>query len=107
MHNCAQFLGLNLLPEDLFLAISFTLLVALFSYASLSKSAFPVKISLVFVFVGGFGNFVQRFLYGCVSDPLSIFGVSFNYFDLAITTGLVVLFFQVLIKEKDTNEPKL
>jgi len=64
------------------------------------------KVGLLFVLSGGFGNFIERLLYGAVTDYLHLrIGTTslfvFNFADFLITLGAVLIIFIWIREEKN------
>lgn len=56
----------------------------------------PEEFSFSLIIGGSLGNIVDRITRGGVIDFVRIYGISFNLADLAITLGLVIIFFTTL-----------
>ena len=64
------------------------------------------KVGLLFVLAGGFGNFIERFIYGSGTDYLHLrIGTTslfvFNFADFLITLGAVLIIFIWIREEKN------
>lgn len=60
------------------------------------KMSFKEELGFALVIGGSLGNIVDRMTSGGVVDFVRFFGMSFNLADLAITLGLVAIFFSTL-----------
>ena len=84
----------------IFLALSFL------TYTFLRTKDRLQKLGLLFVLAGGFGNFIERFFYGSVTDYLHLrIGTTslfvFNFADFLITLGAVLIIFIWIREEKN------
>jgi len=69
-----------------------------------SKSRTDYLLSL-FVIIAAFFIQLERYFYGCVSDPYSFFGLfHFNLADLVISLGVLTLAFRLVIKPLLSNK---
>jgi signal peptidase II len=116
-YNRGAFLGLGhslpivLRHSILTVGVCFILLGAL-AFALLSKSGtFSVVLAVSLFVAGGSGNLIDRIMHdGLVVDFLNI-GVGsfrtgvFNFADVAIMAGAIVLFFSTLHKQKENRQP--
>lgn len=76
------------------------LLVLLLIYFENSKRNI---LGLSLIFAGGFSNFADRVIFGCVRDfvNLRVFPV-FNLADVEITFGVVLIIYSLLLKKNET-----
>lgn len=64
------------------------------------KSKYHLR-ALSLIFAGGFSNFVDRVIFGCVRDFIKVFDFFpvFNFADVVITVGVVVFAYFVIFKK--------
>ena len=85
----------------------FIFLALIFLTYTLLKTRDQVqKVGLLLVLSGGFGNFIERLLYGAVTDYLHLrIGTTslfvFNFADFLITLGAVLIIFIWIREEKN------
>ena len=68
------------------------------------KRFWAVRIPIIFIIAGGFGNLIDRFRHGAVIDMLQFLFINFPIFNLAdvfVTTGVFVGAFIVIFFVKD------
>lgn len=96
----------SFLSDKPLLVAVFTLLVltAVALVLFLPKKMRPAdRLCLSFIFAGGFGNLIDRLLYGAVVDFIEITFISFPVFNLAdvfVVTGTVLFALNVLILDR-------
>ena len=92
------------LTQILLLVLIFLALIFL-SHTFLKTKDEVQKLGLLLVLAGGFGNFIERFFYGAVTDYLHLrIGTTslfvFNFADFLITLGAVLIIFIWMREEK-------
>lgn len=92
------------LTQILLLVLIFLALIFL-SHTFLKTKDEVQKLGLILVLAGGFGNFIERFFYGAVTDYLHLrIGTTslfvFNFADFLITLGAVLIIFIWMREEK-------
>ncbi len=88
----------------LLILIVFFLLV-FFLIKSFKNREFFIFNFLFLIFLGGFSNFLDRFLYGFVIDYFNFFSLfSFNFSDIMIFIGTIFLIFKLLFGQKHVGE---
>ena len=85
------------LTQILLLVLIFLALIFL-SHTFLKTKDEVQKLGLLLVLAGGFGNFIERFFYGAVTDYLHLrIGTTslfvFNFADFLITLGAILIIF--------------
>ena len=91
--------------QILLLVLIFLALIFL-TYTFLKTRDQVQKVGLLLVLSGGFGNFIERLLYGAVTDYLHLrIGTTslfvFNFADFLITLGAVLIIFIWIREEKN------
>ena len=87
--------GLNIGNCMLFILV--LLLVLFFAFREINKLVF---VGLSAIFAGGFSNFLDRILLGCVRDFISIYKMPiFNIADVFITLGVFAIFLGYIIRK--------
>ena len=92
------------LTQILLLVLIFLALIFL-THTFLKTKDKVQKLGLLLVLAGGFGNFIERLLYGAVTDYLHLrIGTTslfvFNFADFLITLGAVLIIFIWMKEEK-------
>ena len=92
------------LTQILLLVLIFLALIFL-THTFLKTKDKVQKLGLLLVLAGGFGNFIERFFYGAVTDYLHLrIGTTslfvFNFADFLITLGAVLIIFIWMREEK-------
>jgi lipoprotein signal peptidase len=86
---------------------SFVIIIILFIFSVYYFKYFlrDIKTDLAFgaVLIGGFINYSQRLLTGCVTDYFHFFGVVFNIQDVMITGGVAYLIYRTIINKNETT----
>lgn len=76
------------------------LLGIVFVVIAKNKPSVISAVALTGIFAGGLHNMAQRVMYNCVQDYLDFFGLfSYNIADVFITSGVVLLIFDILTNE--------
>ena len=93
------------ITQILLLVLIFLALIFL-TYTFLKTRDQVQKVGLLLVLSGGFGNFIERLLYGAVTDYLHLrIGTTslfvFNFADFLITLGAVLIIFIWIREEKN------
>ena len=93
------------LTQILLLVLIFLALIFL-THTFLKTKDKVQKLGLLLVLAGGFGNFIERLLYGAVTDYLHLrIGTTslfvFNFADFLITLGAVLIIFIWIREEKN------
>ena len=93
------------ITQILLLVFIFLALIFL-TYTFLKTRDQVQKVGLLLVLSGGFGNFIERLLYGAVTDYLHLrIGTTslfvFNFADFLITLGAVLIIFIWIREEKN------
>ena len=88
------------------LLIFIFLALAFLTFTFLKTEDKSQKLGLLLVLAGGFGNFIERFFYGSVTDYLHLrIGTNslfvFNFADFLITMGAVLIVFIWIREEKN------
>ena len=91
---------------QILLLIFIFLALAFLTYIYLKTEDKSQKLGLLLVLAGGFGNFIERFFYGSVTDYLHLrIGTNslfvFNFADFLITLGAVLVIFIWIREEKN------
>ena len=88
------------------LLVFISLALIFLTYTFLKTRDQVQKVGLLLVLSGGFGNFIERLLYGAVTDYLHLrIGTTslfvFNFADFLITLGAVLIIFIWIREEKN------
>ena len=91
---------------QILLLIFIFLALALLTFTFLKTEDKSQKLGLLLVLAGGFGNFIERFFYGSVTDYLHLrIGTNslfvFNFADFLITMGAVLIVFIWIREERN------
>ena len=91
---------------QILLLIFIFLALAFLTYTFLKTEDKSQKLGLLLVLAGGFGNFIERFFYGSVTDYLHLrIGTNslfvFNFADFLITMGAVLIVFIWIREERN------
>ena len=91
---------------QILLLIFIFLALAFLTYTFLKTEDKLQKLGLLLVLAGGFGNFIERFFYGSVTDYLHLrIGTNslfvFNFADFLITMGVVLIVFIWIREERN------
>ena len=91
---------------QILLLIFIFLALAFLTYTFLKTEDKSQKLGLLLVLAGGFGNFIERFFYGSVTDYLHLrIGTNslfvFNFADALITMGAVLIVFIWIREERN------
>jgi signal peptidase II len=72
--------------------------IILFLIQALYKKYYPFLI--LFILAGAISNFIDRILFGCVTDFISLpLWPAFNFADIYITLGFIILAIKILTKK--------
>ena len=67
-----------------------------------------IKWGLLLVFSGGLSNLIDRVFSGCIRDFISVLGfASFNLADIAITAGVFLIMYDLVIGRKSRERKRL
>lgn len=92
------------IPFPPFLLILLTLVIlGILSWAMIKESLLEwEEVGVVFIFSGALGNLIDRVFLGSVTDFIKILGFPiFNFADIWITAGIVILlWYELLVKRK-------
>ncbi|MBT6401738.1 hypothetical protein HN803_08040 [candidate division WWE3 bacterium] len=96
--NC-QYIFYPHITKNEFIIGSLLLLISL-SWYLFKQAESRIEYVLTGIVLGGaFGNVLERFLSGCVTDYLNFFGLfHFNLWDLMISGGVLIFISKYLIK---------
>jgi len=91
---------------QILLLIFIFLALAFLTFTFLKTEDKSQKLGLLLVLAGGFGNFIERFFYGSVTDYLHLrIGTNslfvFNFADFLITMGAVLIVFIWIREERN------
>ena len=91
---------------QILLLVFISLALIFLTYTFLKTRDQVQKVGLLLVLSGGFGNFIERLLYGAVTDYLHLrIGTTslfvFNFADFLITLGAVLIIFIWIREEKN------
>ena len=91
---------------QILLLIFIFLALAFLTYTFLKTDDKSQKLGLLLILAGGFGNFIERFFYGSVTDYLHLrIGTNslfvFNFADFLITMGAVLIVFIWIREERN------
>ena len=91
---------------QILLLIFIFLALAFLTFTFLKTKDKSQKLGLLLVLAGGFGNFIERFFYGSVTDYLHLrIGTNslfvFNFADFLITMGVVLIVFIWIREERN------
>ena len=91
---------------QILLLILIFIALAFLTYTFLKTEDKAQKLGLLLVLAGGFGNFIERFFYGSVTDYLHLrIGTNslfvFNFADALITMGAVLIVFIWIREERN------
>ena len=91
---------------QILLLVFISLALIFLTYTFLKTRDQVQKVGLLLVLSGGFGNFIERLLYGAVTDYLRLrIGTTslfvFNFADFLITLGAVLIIFIWIREEKN------
>lgn len=98
---CNQGLAWGFTFSNRFLIVFSAVIISFFIYWAWRQKSTLVLIALSLIAGGGLANLTDRMIIGCVRDFISFpIWPSFNLADSAITAGVILLIYQVLVTPK-------
>lgn len=93
--------------QPLFIALTVVILPILYIvFLRLGKDKKWLKTSIIFIIGGTIGNFIERIVFGAVTDFIDVpFFANFNVADIALTVGAIMLIFWFLCLDSDALIP--
>ncbi|SFO00024.1 signal peptidase II [Eubacterium pyruvativorans] len=103
INNRGAALGMFASNNKMLLAVPVVIIISIMLFVFLHRYTHPmVKYALTLVAAGGFGNLIDRTLFGQVTDMFSfrIFPPIFNVADIAVTVGCILILIYALFGER-------
>jgi lipoprotein signal peptidase len=99
-HYCNSNVGFSLFPRSTIFVVVEIILLALVLWCFKRSTHFSDRVIFSILFVGGFSNFFERVVFGCVLDYLTLplIGSSVNGADILITFSLGYL---LIVRRED------
>lgn len=109
VHNTGAAWGMFGNMTDVFIVIALIICVAIVVFLFFTSKAtdYFTVVACAFIFAGGLGNAIDRFVNGYVVDMIAVTFIDypvFNVADCAITIGVVLLLISVLFVNRSTYE---